>query len=38
MLPGNDLTNCTHDEALGVMKDAPLATTMELSRYFGHIR
>ncbi|XP_063681014.1 multiple PDZ domain protein-like isoform X2 [Bolinopsis microptera] len=32
---GNDLTNCTHDQALEIMKDAPLDTTMELSRYFG---
>ena len=32
---GNDLTNCTHDRALEIMKEAPLDTAMELSRYFG---
>ena len=32
---GNDLTNCTHDRALEIMKEAPFDTAMELSRYFG---
>ncbi|KAL5259488.1 hypothetical protein ACHWQZ_G009808 [Mnemiopsis leidyi] len=32
---GNDLTSCSHDRALEIMKEAPLDTTMELSRYFG---